>query len=110
MKILLTGALGYIGSETLLRFANRPDITVYAVDTFKGTTNSELEMMFHKEAIDNDIKAMFEDNITRFGITKNINVFNMTTTEATSTQDYTSGSLCNNGNLQGLIFQNKLIF
>ena len=32
MKIILTGALGYIGSETLLRFAQRPDITVYAVD------------------------------------------------------------------------------
>jgi nucleoside-diphosphate-sugar epimerase len=32
MKILLTGALGYIGSETLLRFTNRPDITVYAID------------------------------------------------------------------------------
>ena len=32
MKIILTGALGYIGSEALLRFAQRPDITVYAVD------------------------------------------------------------------------------
>ena len=32
MKIILTGALGYIGGETLLRFAHRPDITVYAVD------------------------------------------------------------------------------
>lgn len=32
MKILLTGALGYIGCETLLRFAQRPDITVYALD------------------------------------------------------------------------------
>ena len=32
MKIILTGALGYIGCETLLRFAHRPDITVYAVD------------------------------------------------------------------------------
>ena len=32
MKIILTGALGYIGSETLLRFAQRPNITVYAVD------------------------------------------------------------------------------
>lgn len=32
MKIILTGALGYIGSEALLRFAKRPDITVYAVD------------------------------------------------------------------------------
>lgn len=32
MKIILTGALGYIGCETLQRFAARPDITVYAVD------------------------------------------------------------------------------
>jgi nucleoside-diphosphate-sugar epimerase len=32
MKIILTGALGYIGSEALLRFAQRPDIIVYAVD------------------------------------------------------------------------------
>lgn len=32
MKIILTGALGYIGGETLLRLAGRPDITVYAVD------------------------------------------------------------------------------
>jgi len=32
MKILITGALGYIGSETLLRFAQRPDITVFALD------------------------------------------------------------------------------
>jgi UDP-glucose 4-epimerase len=32
MKILITGALGYIGSETLLRLSARPDITVYAVD------------------------------------------------------------------------------
>lgn len=32
MKIILTGALGYIGAETLLRFSQRPDITVYAVD------------------------------------------------------------------------------
>jgi nucleoside-diphosphate-sugar epimerase len=32
MKIILTGALGYIGCETLQRFAGRPDITVYAVD------------------------------------------------------------------------------
>lgn len=32
MNILITGALGYIGSEALLRFANRPDINVYAVD------------------------------------------------------------------------------
>jgi len=32
MKIILTGALGYIGSETLLRFAQTPAITVYAVD------------------------------------------------------------------------------
>jgi nucleoside-diphosphate-sugar epimerase len=32
MKIILTGALGYIGCEALQRFAARPDITVYAVD------------------------------------------------------------------------------
>jgi nucleoside-diphosphate-sugar epimerase len=32
MKILITGALGYIGGECLLRFAQRPDVTVYAVD------------------------------------------------------------------------------
>lgn len=32
MKILITGALGYIGSETLTRFAQRPDIAVYALD------------------------------------------------------------------------------
>lgn len=32
MKILITGALGYIGSEALLRFSQRPDIAVYAVD------------------------------------------------------------------------------
>lgn len=32
MKILLTGALGYIGSEALLRFAQNPAVTVYAVD------------------------------------------------------------------------------
>jgi nucleoside-diphosphate-sugar epimerase len=32
MKILLTGALGYIGAETLLRFAQDPTVTVYAVD------------------------------------------------------------------------------
>lgn len=32
MKIILTGALGYIGSEALLRFAQRPEVTVYAVD------------------------------------------------------------------------------
>ena len=32
MKIILTGALGYIGCETLQRLAARPDITVYAVD------------------------------------------------------------------------------
>lgn len=32
MKILLTGALGYIGSEALLRFAQTPAVTVYAVD------------------------------------------------------------------------------
>lgn len=32
MKIILTGALGYIGSEALLRFSQRPEITVYAVD------------------------------------------------------------------------------
>ena len=32
MKIILTGALGYIGSEALHRFSLRPDITVYAVD------------------------------------------------------------------------------
>jgi nucleoside-diphosphate-sugar epimerase len=32
MKIILTGALGYIGSEALLKFAQRPEITVYAVD------------------------------------------------------------------------------
>jgi nucleoside-diphosphate-sugar epimerase len=32
MKILLTGALGYIGTETLFRFAQQPTVTVYAVD------------------------------------------------------------------------------
>ena len=32
MKLLLTGGLGYIGCETLLRFSQRPDITVYVVD------------------------------------------------------------------------------
>lgn len=32
MKILVTGALGYIGTELLYRLANRPEITVYAVD------------------------------------------------------------------------------
>ena len=32
MKIIITGALGYIGGECLQRFAHRPDITVYAVD------------------------------------------------------------------------------
>jgi nucleoside-diphosphate-sugar epimerase len=32
MKVLLTGALGYIGTETLTRFSKRPDITVYAID------------------------------------------------------------------------------
>ena len=32
MKILITGALGYIGGECLLRFSQRPDITVYAID------------------------------------------------------------------------------
>ena len=32
MKIILTGALGYIGCETLQRLVARPDITVYAVD------------------------------------------------------------------------------
>lgn len=32
MKILLTGALGYIGCETLFRFSNRPDVTIYAID------------------------------------------------------------------------------
>lgn len=32
MKIIITGALGYIGGETLLRVSKRPDITVYAVD------------------------------------------------------------------------------
>jgi nucleoside-diphosphate-sugar epimerase len=32
MKIIITGALGYIGSECLVRFANRPDISVIAVD------------------------------------------------------------------------------
>lgn len=35
MKIILTGALGYIGCETLHRFTARPDITVYAVDNNK---------------------------------------------------------------------------
>lgn len=32
MKIIITGALGYIGTETLTRFSQRPDVTVYAVD------------------------------------------------------------------------------
>ena len=32
MKIILTGAFGYIGTETLTKFSRRPDITVYAVD------------------------------------------------------------------------------
>ena len=33
MKIIITGALGYIGSETLLRFVQRPDITIDGADT-----------------------------------------------------------------------------
>jgi nucleoside-diphosphate-sugar epimerase len=36
MKIILTGALGYIGCESLYRLSARPDITVYAVDNDVG--------------------------------------------------------------------------
>jgi nucleoside-diphosphate-sugar epimerase len=32
MKIILTGALGYIGCEALHRFSARPNLTIYAVD------------------------------------------------------------------------------
>lgn len=32
MRILVTGALGYIGTELLYRLAHRSDVTVYAVD------------------------------------------------------------------------------
>jgi nucleoside-diphosphate-sugar epimerase len=32
MNILITGALGYIGSEVLVRLSQRPDITIYAID------------------------------------------------------------------------------
>lgn len=32
MKVLITGALGYIGNELLLRLSKRPDITVIGID------------------------------------------------------------------------------
>jgi nucleoside-diphosphate-sugar epimerase len=42
MKILITGALGYIGTELLYRLSNRPDITVYAVDNNLESIKSRL--------------------------------------------------------------------
>lgn len=42
MKILVTGALGYIGTEFLYRLANRQDITVYAVDNDQEAIKTRL--------------------------------------------------------------------
>lgn len=42
MKILITGALGYIGTELLYRLSRRPDITVYAVDNDLTSIQSRL--------------------------------------------------------------------
>lgn len=60
MKILITGALGYIGGECLLRFAQRPDITVYAID--------------------NDVQAI-ADRGKHFSQHSNINIVNCDVTD-----------------------------
>ena len=42
MKILVTGALGYIGTELLYRLGHRSDVTVYAVDNSIDAIKSRL--------------------------------------------------------------------
>jgi nucleoside-diphosphate-sugar epimerase len=42
MKILVTGALGYIGTELLYRLGHRSDVTVYAIDNNEDAIKTRL--------------------------------------------------------------------
>ena len=53
------------------------NLTVYAVDTFNGSSNEKDE---HKEAKEIDLKKEFENNLKEFGI--DANIYSMTTNEA----------------------------
>jgi len=55
----------------------KKNLKVYAVDTFKGTSNEPEE---HEEAKDVDLRQVFSNNIKEFGI--NAEIFEMTTNEA----------------------------
>lgn len=59
----------------------KKNLKVLAVDTWQGTDNV-LETLLAEEAKINNIKEVFKDNIKRFGISNNVKMMQMTTTEA----------------------------
>lgn len=50
------------------------DMSVWAVDTFTGTSSSEFEIQAHAAARTSDIEAIFRENLDRFGLTDRVTV------------------------------------
>lgn len=50
------------------------NISVWAIDTFEGTSSTPMEVEAHKEAKTIDIEKLFKENIKSFDIENNINV------------------------------------